>query len=258
MHVAHNTCRNACILSAKNAHALVHARLFNGTEASLPWKLLRTYLESCTSIMQAVVCRPPCLLSRRNLSPDAVRSRSPSKSTLAHDAVAAVVSHKHHSIIHVGAGLIQFVYGSHLRLAAGFTPSKVLFSPSFRTSFFIHMFMCTHTHVSIYIYIHTCIYVYIHIHIYIYCIYTILCPVRRKCIYLYMYTYPSAYIYYIYIYTCIPVYIPCYSLYVTTQCTHGNFGCIASRLNPTFFSITAFGLQCETCKDQEKCGQVIR
>jgi len=61
MHGAHNTCPNACILSAKNAQALVHARLCNGAEASLPWKLLRTYLESCTSIVhaQAVVCRPP-------------------------------------------------------------------------------------------------------------------------------------------------------------------------------------------------------
>jgi len=36
---------------------------------------------------------------------------------IAHDAVAAVVLHKHHLIIRVGAGLIQFVYGSHSRLA---------------------------------------------------------------------------------------------------------------------------------------------
>jgi len=59
-------------------------------------------------------CRlpPALLLSRRNQSPDAVRSRNLSKFTLAHDAVAAAVSHKHHSIIRVGAGLIQFVYGS--------------------------------------------------------------------------------------------------------------------------------------------------
>jgi len=83
-------------LSAKNAYALVHARICNrdGAEASLPWKLLRTYLESCASIVQTVVCRPlllPLLLSRPNLSPDAVRSRNPSKSTLAHDAVAAAV-----------------------------------------------------------------------------------------------------------------------------------------------------------------------
>ena len=55
------------------------------------------------------------LLSRRNQSLEAVRSKHPSKSTLAqsHDAVAAAVSHKHHLIICVGAGLIQFVYGSH-------------------------------------------------------------------------------------------------------------------------------------------------
>jgi len=96
-------------LSAKNVHALVHARICNSADASLPWKLLRTYLEPFTSIVQAVVCRPlllPFLLSRRNPSPDAARSRNPSKSTLAHDAVAAAVSHKHHSIIRVGAGLI--------------------------------------------------------------------------------------------------------------------------------------------------------
>ena len=67
-------------LSAKNAYALVHARICNGAEASLPWKLLQTYLESCASIVQAVVCRSlllPVLLSRPNPSPDAVRSRNP-------------------------------------------------------------------------------------------------------------------------------------------------------------------------------------
>jgi len=56
---------------------------------------------------------PALLLSRRNQSPDAVRSRKPSKSTLAHDAVAAAVSHNHHSIIRVATGLIQVVSGSH-------------------------------------------------------------------------------------------------------------------------------------------------
>ena len=133
MHGAHNTCRNAYTLSAKNAHALVHARQCNSAEASLPWKLLRTYLDSCASVVQAtIVCRPlllPLLLSRPNLSPDAVRSRNPSKSTLAHDAVAAAVSHTHHSIIRVSVGLIQIVYGSHSRLATGVTSSGNLFSP---------------------------------------------------------------------------------------------------------------------------------
>ena len=85
-------------------------------------------------IVQAVVCRPlllPTLLSRPNPSPDAVRSRNPSKSTLAHDAVVAAVSHKHHSIIHVGAGLIQFVHGSHSCWATEFTHHRKVFSPFF-------------------------------------------------------------------------------------------------------------------------------
>ena len=121
-------------LSVKNAYALVHARLCNSAAASLLWKLLRTYLESCASIVQAVVCRPllpPLLLSRPNPSPDAVRSRNLSKSTLAHDAVAAAVSQKHHSIIRVGAGLIQYVDGSHSRLATELTHHRNLYSPFF-------------------------------------------------------------------------------------------------------------------------------
>jgi len=51
--------------------------------------------------------------------------RNLSKSTLAHDAVAAVVLHKHHLIIRVGAGLIQFVYGSHSRMAADLTLDNI-------------------------------------------------------------------------------------------------------------------------------------
>jgi len=40
----------------------VYARPCNGAETSLPWKLALTYLESCASIVQAVVssCRPSC------------------------------------------------------------------------------------------------------------------------------------------------------------------------------------------------------
>jgi len=102
-------------------------------------------------------CRLPTalLLSRRNQSPDAVRSRNPSKSTLAHDAVATVVLHKQYSIISVykhysiirvhkhcsiiraGAGLIQFVYGSHSRLAADLILHRNLFSPFFSRAFSI-------------------------------------------------------------------------------------------------------------------------
>ena len=60
-----------------------------------------------------------------------VRLRNPSKSTLAHDAFAAVVLHKHHLIIRVGVGLIQFVYGSHSRMAADLTLDQNLFSQPF-------------------------------------------------------------------------------------------------------------------------------
>jgi len=94
MHGAHNTCECMYALR-KNAYGLVHARLCNSAEASLPWKLLQTCLQSCASIVQAVVWRqllPPLLLPRINPSPDAVRSWNLSKSTLAHDAVAAAVS----------------------------------------------------------------------------------------------------------------------------------------------------------------------
>jgi len=116
----------------KNAYALVHARLCNGAAASLPWKLLRTYHESCANIVQAVVCRPP---PADNPSPDAARFKNPSKSTLAHDAVAAAVLHKHHPIIPVGAGLIQFVYGSRSLLANGGYPSEKCISAIFARVF---------------------------------------------------------------------------------------------------------------------------
>jgi len=103
--VLNNTCE--CIHTLlKDAYGLVHARLCNGVAASLPWKVLRTYLESCANIVQAVVCHPPSCqldLARPPPSPDTVRLKNPSKFTLAHDAVAAAVLHKHHPIIRIGA-----------------------------------------------------------------------------------------------------------------------------------------------------------
>jgi len=121
---------------------LAHARLCNSAAASLPWKLLRTYLESCANIVQAFVsARPLAPSSSRHPScwhvVQPVRLRNPSKSTLAHhdDAVAAVVLHKHHLIIHVGAGLIQVVYGSHSRMVADLTLDKNLFSQPFSRVF---------------------------------------------------------------------------------------------------------------------------
>ena len=121
----------------KNAYGLMYARLFNFAAASLPWRLLRTYLESCANIVQAVVyCPPAARPLAGNLLRDVVRSRNPSKSTLAHDAVATAVLHKHHPIICVGAGLIQFVYRSNLRLATEATRNRNAFSPFFARVFY--------------------------------------------------------------------------------------------------------------------------
>ena len=118
---------------------LVHTRLCNGAAASLPWKLLRTYLESCANIVQAVIsARPPALSSSMPPSYGPVRLRNPSKSTQAHDAVPAAVLHKHHLIIRVGAGLIQFVYRPHSRMAADLTLDK--------KSIFAAIFAGSHKH----------------------------------------------------------------------------------------------------------------
>jgi len=75
MHGTHNICQQCMYTLRKQcicARACTHMQRCN---SFLAMKLLRTYLESqaCASIVQAVVCRPACLLSRRNRSPDAIR-----------------------------------------------------------------------------------------------------------------------------------------------------------------------------------------
>ena len=123
---------NTCKCMPKNAYGLVYARLFNCAAASLPWRLLQTYLESCANIVLAVVYCPPYRPpSCRQSVARRVRSWNPSKSTLAHDVVATAVLHKHHPINRVGAGLIQFVYRLHLRLATEATRNRKAFSPFF-------------------------------------------------------------------------------------------------------------------------------
>jgi len=70
----------------------------------------KSYCELILTLAQAsyrLLFATRLLLSGRNQLCDAVRSRNPSKSTLAHDVVVAAVSHKHNSIICVGAGLIR-------------------------------------------------------------------------------------------------------------------------------------------------------
>jgi len=108
------------------AYATVHKLLCHGN-----------YCELILSHRAGYRLPPALLLSRRNQLPDAVRSRNPSKSTLAHDAVAAAVSHKHHSIIRVGAlqasSSLFMVRAPHV--ATGLTSSKIPFSPSSRARF---------------------------------------------------------------------------------------------------------------------------
>jgi len=72
--------------------------------------LLAVRLTTDGARLPPALAAPPAV-SAKPVS-DAVRSRNPSKSTLTLDAVAAAVSHKHHSIIRVCAGLIQLVYWS--------------------------------------------------------------------------------------------------------------------------------------------------
>jgi len=139
----------------KNAYGLVHVHLCNGVATSLPWKLLRTYLESCANIV-AVVYRPPSCRPRAG-PPSSARpppaallpaiipcstlfAKNLSKSTLAHDVVAAAVLHKHHPIICVGAGLIHFVYGSRSYLANGGYPSQKCVFAIFARVFFYRVF----------------------------------------------------------------------------------------------------------------------
>ena len=136
--VLNNTCECMPTLR-KNEYRLVHVQLCNSATASSSWKLLRTYLEFCANIVQAVVyrlpscrtragppssalLRPPALLPPScrpsSCNPLQARIKNPFQSTLAHDAVAAAVLHKHHPVIR----LIQFVYGSRSHLAHGGYP----------------------------------------------------------------------------------------------------------------------------------------
>jgi len=102
MHGAYNTCQNACILSTK-----MHMHSCMRTYTTVQ-KLLchESYCQLLLSLREHRACcclLPALLLARRIQSPDAVRSRNPSKSTLARDTVAAAVSHKHYLIIRVQA-----------------------------------------------------------------------------------------------------------------------------------------------------------
>ena len=114
-------CKKLHMDSCMRAYSTVQQLLCHGSYCELILSLART---SCRLLFTA---RP----SAHPLLRDAVRSINPSKSTLAHDAVTTAVLHKHHPMIRVGAGLIKFVYRSHLRLAKEVTHNRNAFSPFF-------------------------------------------------------------------------------------------------------------------------------
>jgi len=136
--VLKNTCECMPTLR-KNAYGLVHVHLCKRCSsffvmeaiANLSW-VLREHHAGCLwppALLPLTggpaLLRPPALLPP-SCSPvlDAARFKNPSKSTPAHVAVAAAVLHKHHLIIRVGAGLIQFVCGSRSHFANGGYPSQ--------------------------------------------------------------------------------------------------------------------------------------
>jgi len=105
------------------AYSTVQQLLCHGSYCKLILSLART---SCRLLF---IAHPTASPIAGNPLRDAVRSRNPSKSTLAHDAVATAVLHKHHLIICVGVGHIQFVYGSHIYFATEVTRNRNAFSP---------------------------------------------------------------------------------------------------------------------------------
>jgi len=124
---------NAFRLSAKKMHMDSYMRAYSTVQQLL---CHRGYCELILSLAR-ISCRllfTACPTARPlagNPFRDVARSRNPSKSTLAHDAVATAVLYKHHPIIRGGAGLIQFVYRSYLRLATEATRNRNAFSPFF-------------------------------------------------------------------------------------------------------------------------------
>jgi len=111
------------------AYSTVQQVLCHGSYCELILSLART---SCRLLSTA---RPTVRPLAGNPLRDVVRSRNPSKSTLPHYVVATAVLNKHHPIVRVGAGLIQFVYWSHSRLATEATRNRNAFSPFFARVF---------------------------------------------------------------------------------------------------------------------------
>jgi len=143
------------------AYSTVQQLLCHGGYCELILSLART---SCRLLFTA---RPTARPLAGNPLRDVVRSTNPSKSTLAHDTVVTAVLHKYHPIIRVGAGLIQFVYRSHLRLATEDTRNRNAFSPFFprvfrasrclRVCLYLRYTGCVWAYACVYVRVYVCV-----------------------------------------------------------------------------------------------------
>jgi len=146
MHGAHNSCqkwmhtlRKKCICTRACAHMQQCRRFFDMEAiANLTW-VLREHRTGCSSLL-ALAAHPvvsikavarrrrPTLFAQKSVQ---IHSNSwrDRRCGVAQWSFAAAVLYKHHLIVCIGAGLIQFVYGSHSHLAADLIPTKFLFSP---------------------------------------------------------------------------------------------------------------------------------
>jgi len=132
--------------SCMRAYSTVQQLLCHGSYCELILSLART---SCRLLFTA---RPTARPLAGNLLRDAVRSRNPSKSTLAHDAVATAVLHKHHPIIRVGAGLRTSISVFYVNTARDVVTVLLIFAQY--SSLYLHIFTCTYrgTHTQAHMY----------------------------------------------------------------------------------------------------------
>jgi len=118
--------------SCMRAYATVQKLLCHGSYCELLLSLARA---SCRLSFATRPCCPSCCLNQTRRPTLFAQEIHPNPCQL-----MTVVSHKHDSIIRVGAGLIQFVSRSHLR----FTSSRILFPLFFRVSFNTSPDFCRH------------------------------------------------------------------------------------------------------------------
>jgi len=162
-----NTC--ACMVLRKPAwmHITLSATKCTCTHACVPMQKCRNSFDMETIANLSWVLRkqragchlpsPNCcldqLLASPSTGPDAVRSRNPSNSMLAHDEVAAAVLYKHHSV----SAKVQDSSGWEEMLFIGIQMEDQVWSPasslsmvcaralaltSFSTRFYFHHFWC--------------------------------------------------------------------------------------------------------------------